>query len=161
MELVKVDKENNATKLNGAEFKLYADVNGAKGDEIKVVKVSDGVYRVADSKDSNEVIADTIVVDENGKADVLGLNALNYKLEEVKAPEGYTMLDYLEDVTVGRDITQLVEVKVLNNTGVTLPFVSYGGSSLLFLLMEVGFVLAVSRQIRPYTEGSLATPEEV
>ncbi len=54
-----------------------------------------------------------------------------------------------------------VVTNLMPNTGVTLPFVSYGGSSLLFLLMEVGFVLAVSRQIRPYKEGSLATPEEV
>ena len=135
---VKNDKEE---RLTGAEFKLYADVNGAKGDEIKVVKVSDGVYRVADSNDTAEVIADTIVVDENGKADVLGLNALNYKLEEVKAPEGYTMLDHLEDVTVGRDITSLVEVKVLNNTGATLPSTGGIGTTIFYI---VGGILIVA-----------------
>ncbi len=33
------------------------------------------------------------------------------------------------------------------NTGVTLPFISYGGTSLSILLAEMGFVLGVSRQI--------------
>ncbi len=34
------------------------------------------------------------------------------------------------------------------NTGITLPFISYGGSSILFLLAEMGLVLSVSRSIR-------------
>ena len=34
------------------------------------------------------------------------------------------------------------------NTGVTLPFISYGGTSVLFLMAEVGIVLGVSRSIR-------------
>lgn len=34
------------------------------------------------------------------------------------------------------------------NTGITLPFISYGGTSIVFLLSEIGLVLSVSRQIR-------------
>ena len=34
------------------------------------------------------------------------------------------------------------------NTGVTLPFMSYGGTSILFTLVEIGLVLSVSRRIR-------------
>lgn len=34
------------------------------------------------------------------------------------------------------------------NTGITLPFISYGGTSVLFLLAEMGLVLSVSRQIK-------------
>ncbi len=34
------------------------------------------------------------------------------------------------------------------NTGVTLPFISYGGSSMIFLMTEMGLVLGVSRGIR-------------
>jgi cell division protein FtsW len=34
------------------------------------------------------------------------------------------------------------------NTGVTLPFISYGGTSILFLMAEMGLALSISRQIR-------------
>ena len=34
------------------------------------------------------------------------------------------------------------------NTGVTLPFISYGGTSVAFLMMEMGMVLSVSNQIK-------------
>jgi cell division protein FtsW len=33
------------------------------------------------------------------------------------------------------------------NTGVTLPFISYGGTSVIFLMMEIGLVLSVSKGI--------------
>lgn len=42
-----------------------------------------------------------------------------------------------------------VVTNTIPNTGVTLPFISYGGTSLVFLLVEVGIVLGVSRQMRP------------
>jgi cell division protein FtsW len=34
------------------------------------------------------------------------------------------------------------------NTGITLPFISYGGTSVVFLMAEMGLVLGVSRGIR-------------
>ena len=34
------------------------------------------------------------------------------------------------------------------NTGVTLPFISYGGTSVMFLMLEMGMVLSVSNQIK-------------
>lgn len=34
------------------------------------------------------------------------------------------------------------------NTGISLPFISYGGSSVLFLLIEIGLVLSVARRIQ-------------
>ncbi len=41
-----------------------------------------------------------------------------------------------------------VVTNLFPNTGVTLPFISYGGTSCIFLLMEIGFCLSVSRGIR-------------
>lgn len=40
-----------------------------------------------------------------------------------------------------------VVTNTIPNTGITLPFISYGGSSILFLLSEIGLVLSVSRGI--------------
>jgi cell division protein FtsW len=41
-----------------------------------------------------------------------------------------------------------VVTAVVPNTGITLPFISYGGSSILFLLAEMGIALNISRQIK-------------
>ena len=38
-----------------------------------------------------------------------------------------------------------VVTNTIPNTGITLPFISYGGTSVLFLLAEMGLVLSVSR----------------
>lgn len=40
-----------------------------------------------------------------------------------------------------------VVTNILPNTGVSLPFISYGGSSIIILVIEMGLVLGVSRQI--------------
>lgn len=39
-----------------------------------------------------------------------------------------------------------VVTNTIPNTGITLPFISYGGTSVMFLLMEMGIVLNVSRR---------------
>ncbi len=40
-----------------------------------------------------------------------------------------------------------VVLNVIPTTGVTLPFVSYGGTAVVFLMSEIGVVLGISRQI--------------
>ena len=40
-----------------------------------------------------------------------------------------------------------VVTNTIPNTGITLPFVSYGGTSVLFLLTEIGLVLNISHMI--------------
>lgn len=41
-----------------------------------------------------------------------------------------------------------VVTNTIPNTGITLPFISYGGTSVLFLMVEMGIVLNVSTNIR-------------
>lgn len=41
-----------------------------------------------------------------------------------------------------------VVTNVIPNTGISLPFISYGGSSVMFLLIEIGLIFSVSRTIR-------------
>ena len=40
-----------------------------------------------------------------------------------------------------------VVTNTIPNTGITLPFISYGGTSVMFLLLEMGLVLSVSNLI--------------
>lgn len=41
-----------------------------------------------------------------------------------------------------------VVTNTIPNTGITLPFISYGGTSVGFLMMEMGMVLSVSNQVK-------------
>ena len=45
-----------------------------------------------------------------------------------------------------------VVTNLLPNTGVPLPFISYGGTAVIFLLIEIGLVLSVSRVHAPTVE---------
>lgn len=50
-----------------------------------------------------------------------------------------------------------VVTNTIPNTGISLPFISYGGTSVLFLMAEMGLALSVSRGIwfQKETEGGI------
>ncbi|MGI6021376.1 MAG: FtsW/RodA/SpoVE family cell cycle protein [Lachnospiraceae bacterium] len=45
-----------------------------------------------------------------------------------------------------------VVTNLIPTTGITLPFISYGGTSIVFLMIEMGIALSVSRQMYPKRE---------
>lgn len=68
-----------------------------------------------------------------------------------RAPDRFGMLICMGvffHIAVQVSLNIAVATNLIPNTGVTLPFISYGGSSILFLMFEMGMVLNVSRQIK-------------
>ena len=68
-----------------------------------------------------------------------------------EAPDTFGMLlatGIMSQIAIQTILNIAVVTSSLPNTGVTLPFFSYGGTALMMLLMEMGVVLNISRQSR-------------
>ena len=75
----------------------------------------------------------------------------------LKAPDKFgSMLTIGLTAQVGLQVifNLAVVTNAFPNTGISLPFFSYGGSSLIMLLLQMGIILAVSRQTKQRAEGS-------
>lgn len=145
IEIFKVDKADNTKFLSGATFKVK------KGGSVLKFKLVNGVYRLAADGD-----VEVLPVDDNGKLYVDGLDAGEYKLEEVKAPNGYARLNADATVTIvaskpegsvdynghvsGESTTKAgyTNAKVENAHGWSLPATGDAG---LFALVAAGIVL--------------------
>ncbi len=67
----------------------------------------------------------------------------------VRAPDKFGALltvGFVVQVTLQAALNMAVVTNTIPNTGISLPFFSSGGTSLLMLLGEMGIVLSVSRQ---------------
>lgn len=126
--------DDNNIELDGAEFKLYDAKTGGK--EIKVVKVSEGVYRVATAEEieNNEVVKFIV----GGKVTIKGLaKDTSYYLEETKAPDGYTKLAERYEIKAGTNEVSMV----VNTSGVVLPTTGGIGTTLFVL---IGTIMVLS-----------------
>ena len=54
--------------------------------------------------------------------------------------KGHIMIQWILNIAV---VTNTIP-----NTGITLPVISYGGTSVVFLLAEIGLALSVSREVK-------------
>ncbi len=67
------------------------------------------------------------------------------------APDTYTALmvaGIATHIALQVILNVCVVINLIPTTGITLPFISYGGTSIIFLLAEMGIALGVSRKIR-------------
>ena len=61
---------------------------------------------------------------------------------------GLLVVGVMAHISIQVILNIAVVTNTIPNTGITLPFISYGGSSVVFLLTEMGLVLSVSRGIK-------------
>ena len=60
---------------------------------------------------------------------------------------GMLVTGVISHIAVQAVLNIAVVTNTIPNTGISLPFISYGGSSVIFLLIEMGLVLSVARGI--------------
>jgi len=78
-----------------------------------------------------------------------------------KAPDIFSKLvvvGIISKVAIQAILNMAVVTNLLPNTGISLPFFSYGGSSLMILLAEMGIVLSISRYSY---QKKISEPEEL
>ena len=55
------------------------------------------------------------------------------------------MVGIMAHISIQVILNIAVVTNSIPNTGITLPFISYGGTSVVFFMLEIGIVLSVSR----------------
>ena len=67
------------------------------------------------------------------------------------APDLYgalIMTGIMSHIAIQVILNVMVVTNMMPNTGITLPFISYGVPSILFLMIEMGMALGISRRIK-------------
>ncbi|MGM9912935.1 SpaH/EbpB family LPXTG-anchored major pilin [Floccifex sp.] len=135
-------KDNEKKPLAGATFQL----NDAAGNVLKLIKVSDTEYRLANGEETGAVDSFTTV--GAGKIIIKGVDLDQYRLVETKAPAGYNTLKdaTVVNVTAGDTVT----VEIANQSGVELPSTGGMGTTLFYVaggILVIGaIVLLVTRK---------------
>lgn len=135
VDVVKTDGSDEV--LDGAQFKLFNAKTG--GNEIALIKVSDGVYRLAKDGETGVEYITTV----NGQLRIYGFDAYtNYYLEETKAPDGYNKLaerveiavkDANLEASVSNGTWQTGGIHIVNNAGSLLPTTGGMGTTIFYV----------------------------
>jgi len=148
--LVKTDKDGKV--ITGAKFKIYDAKTG--GNEIPVVKVSEGVYRHAASGETGVEI-------EAGNVVIMGFETGKIYFEETQEPSGYNRLserieyEVTDDnpATVSEDKYASGGLQVINQTGSELPSTGGSGTKIMIeigivTMLAAGLVLVTDKRIK-------------
>lgn len=141
-EITKTDKTSGEV-LSGAEFELTKDSS-----KLYFVKTADGVYYQANSSDTG--VTTTLVVDNNGKLNIFGLDEGTYSLTEKKAPAGYNKATESKEIKIAdanldgalddeTGSTGIYKLTFPNTKGFQLP-VTGGAGTVAFVAGGVVFV---------------------
>lgn len=136
----KYDAKDDSVKLAGAQFVLYKVVGQSKLYYVRDAATG-AVTWAADKAD-----ATVMTTDENGAASFPGVEAGDYFVEEIEAPEGYNRLTAPVAVTLSRDTPEGGEevsftvLPVENSTGTVLP--ETGGRGVFALYAAGGAAMA-------------------
>lgn len=57
------------------------------------------------------------------------------------------MTGIMSHIAIQVILNVMVVTNMMPNTGITLPFISYGGTSILFLMIEMGMALGISEEL--------------
>lgn len=82
---------------------------------------------------------------------VFGLMLWRFMIIANNAPDLYgslVMVGIMAHIAIQVILNIAVVTNVIPNTGITLPFISYGGTSVIFLLAEMGLALNISSKMR-------------
>lgn len=142
-EILKYDAKDDTKKpLAGAVFQLKDD----EGNVVKLIKITDTEYRVANSGESGAVEKFTTVAD--GKIVIKGVDLDEYTLVEITAPAGYNKLH--EDLTFTVESDNTLTVEIPNQSGVELPSTGGMGTTIFYvlggILAAVSFVLLFTKK---------------
>ena len=128
--------DSTKAPLAGATFQL----KDANDNVVKLIKVSDTEYRVANGDETDAVDSFTTV--DSGKIVIKGVDLDTYKLVETAAPAGYNKLKDPVGLTVLG--TNALTVDVPNATGTELPSTGGMGTTIFYV---VGSILVIGAAV--------------
>lgn len=118
--------------------------------------LGNGVQKTVIPEVQNDMILSAICEELGGFGTIIILvlfGLLIYRLLFIaqNAPDLYgalIMTGIMSHIAIQVILNVMVVTNMMPNTGITLPFISYGGTSILFLMIEMGMALGISRRIK-------------